>query len=169
MHWWISGPSTGPTGICWRNLDEDGLDVSLLDANRDADLIKADAGVAGGMFREEGDEFVAVCEAFRDGAPPVVAEFDLALVEPDIVAALFEVGLDAADEIFVGIAAVAEENAERMGRRRRSLSLVTLAATRRNLALLGANPELADLTQRLIALCTISGHCTFVAKADGVS
>ena len=94
-------------------LDEDGLDVSLFDANRDADLIEADAGVAGGMFREEGDEFVAARDPFRDGAPPVVAEFDLALIEPDIVSAFFKVGLNEADEILVAVVTVTEEDAER--------------------------------------------------------
>ena len=40
-------------------LDEDGLDVAALHADGDGDLIAADAGVAGGMLREEGDELVA--------------------------------------------------------------------------------------------------------------
>lgn len=33
-------------------------------------------------------------------------------VKPDIVAALFQVGVDAADEFFVGVVSVAEEDAE---------------------------------------------------------
>ena len=90
--------------------DEDGLDVALFDTNRDADLVEANAGVAGGMFREEGDEFVAAGDALGNGAPPVVAKLDLALVEPDIVPALFQVGLDAADEFLARVVAVAEED-----------------------------------------------------------
>ena len=45
--------------------------------------------------------------------PPFVAEFDLGLVEPDIVAAFFQISVNAADEFLVGIVAVAEEDAER--------------------------------------------------------
>ena len=93
-------------------LDEAALDVSALRADGDADFIEADAGIAGGMFREEGKEAVALRNAGRDGAPPVVAEGDVVFVKPDIVAALFQVSVDAADEFFVGVVSVAEEDAE---------------------------------------------------------
>ena len=66
-------------------LDEDGLDVAALHADGDGDLIEADAGVAGGMFREEGQHAVALQNAVGDGTPPFVAELDLGLVEPDVV------------------------------------------------------------------------------------
>ena len=72
-------------------LDEDGLNVAALHADGDGDFVEADAGVAGGMFREEGENAVAAGDAVGDGAPPVVAGFDLALVEPDIVPALFQI------------------------------------------------------------------------------
>ena len=62
------------------------------------------------MFREEGDEFVAARDAFGDGPPPVIAELDLAFVEPDIVPALFQIGFDACDQFLVGVVAVAEED-----------------------------------------------------------
>ena len=124
-------------------LDEDGLDVAALHADGYGDLIAADTGVAGGMFREEGDELVAPGYTFRDGMAPVIARLNLALVEANIVAALFKVGLDAADQFLVGIVAVAEENPEESGR---FLS--------RHLAVLRADPEMADLSQRLIALTT---------------
>ncbi len=91
-------------------LDKDGLDVATLHANGDGDFIKADAGIAGGMLREEGQDAVAAGDAIGDGAPPFVAELDLGLVEPDIVPALFQIGLDAADEFLVGVVAVAEED-----------------------------------------------------------
>ena len=70
-------------------LDEDGLDVAAFGADGDGDLVEADAGVTGGMLREEGQHAVALQNAVGDGAPPFVAELDLGLVEPDIVAALF--------------------------------------------------------------------------------
>jgi hypothetical protein len=40
------------------------------------------AGVAGGIFGEEGDEFVTAGDSFGDGAPPIVTELDRAFVEP---------------------------------------------------------------------------------------
>jgi hypothetical protein len=93
-------------------LDEDGLDVAAFGADGNGDLVKADAGVTGGILRKERHELVAARDALRDRAPPVVSEFDLALVEPDIVPTHFQVGLDAADELFVAIVAIAEENPE---------------------------------------------------------
>jgi len=62
------------------------------------------------MFREEGQYAVALQNAVGDGAPPFVAELDLVLVEPDFVPALFQVGLDAADQFLVAVVAVAEED-----------------------------------------------------------
>lgn len=73
-------------------------------------------GVAGGMFREEGQHPVAVHDALGDGAPPVKPALDLALVEPDVVSAFFEVGLDLPDKLFVAVVAVAEEDAHRRER-----------------------------------------------------
>ena len=66
------------------------------------------------MSREEGPSAVAARDAVGDRSPPVSAGSDLVLVEPDIVPALFQVGLDAADQFLVGIVAVAEEDAEGM-------------------------------------------------------
>ncbi len=40
----------------------------------------------------------------------VNTEFDLILIEPHIVAPLFQVGIDQADELLVGIMAVAEKD-----------------------------------------------------------
>lgn len=91
-------------------LDEDGLDVAAFHTDGDGDLIAADTWVAGGMFGEEGDELVAPRDSFRDRASPVVARLDLALVEPDVVPALFEVGFDTEDQLLVGVVAVAEED-----------------------------------------------------------
>jgi hypothetical protein len=93
-------------------LDEDGLDVPALHADGDGDFIKADAGVAGGMLREEGQHAVAAGDAVGDISPPIVAGLDLVLVEPDIVSTFFEVGLDVADEFLVGVVAIAEEDAK---------------------------------------------------------
>jgi hypothetical protein len=93
-------------------LDENGLDIPPFDANRDPDLVNADSGVSSGMFREEGEELLAARDAFGDGASPVVAEFDFALVEPDIVPALFEVELDAGRQLFFGVMPVTKEEAK---------------------------------------------------------
>lgn len=92
-------------------LDEDGLDVAAFHAYGDGNLITADAGVTGGMFREKGQDAVALQNAVGNGAPPLVAELDLVLVEPDIVSALCQVGFDAADKLFVAVVAIAEEDA----------------------------------------------------------
>jgi hypothetical protein len=54
---------------------------------------------------------MAVEDAVGDGAPPVVAGLDFVLVEPDIVAAMFQIGVDATDKFLVGVVAVAEEDA----------------------------------------------------------
>ena len=54
--------------------------------------------IASGIFREEGQHSVALQNAVGDGAVPHVAELDLVLVEPDILSALFQVGLDAAGQ-----------------------------------------------------------------------
>jgi hypothetical protein len=66
-----------------------------------------------GMLREEGQDAVALQNAVGDGAPPFVTELDLALVEPDVVPALFQISLDAADEFLVAVVAVTEKDAER--------------------------------------------------------
>lgn len=76
-------------------LYEDGLDVAALHADGESNLVEADAGVAGGVLREEGQHAAALQNTVGDGVPPIVAKLDLALIEPDIVAALFQVGLDA--------------------------------------------------------------------------
>lgn len=92
--------------------NEDGLDVASLHADGDGDLIAADTGVAGGMLREERQHPLARQNAVRDRPPPVVAGLDLVLVEPDIVAALFQISVNAAGQFFVRVLAVAEEDAE---------------------------------------------------------
>lgn len=115
-------------------LDEDGLDVAALHAQRDGDLFTAHAGVTGGMFGKEGKNTQAFQSSVGDLASPVVAEFDLVLVEPDVVPALFQIGLDAADEFLIGVVAVAEEDAER-GERflRRELEFAGVAKERRRI------------------------------------
>ena len=65
-------------------------------ADGDGGLVTADPGVAGRVFREEGRDAVALRSPVGEGAPPVVAELDLVLVEPDIVAWRFQVGLEEA-------------------------------------------------------------------------
>src|ERR1051325_228058 len=93
-------------------LDKYGLDVAALHSYGDGDFIAAHAGVAGGIFREEGQDAVALQNAVGDRVPPFVAELDLVLVEPDIVSALLQVGLDAADQLLVAVVAIAEEDAQ---------------------------------------------------------
>ena len=131
-------------------LDEVGLDVALFDANRDADFIEADAGVAGGMLGEERNELVAARDAFRDGAPPVVAELDLALVEPDGVPALFQVGLDATHELFVAVVPVAQKDSQRARHG-------TIDVDRLNGRMFRTDEEFADL---------LDGRSTFRANGN---
>jgi hypothetical protein len=57
-----------------------------------------------------------------------VPALDLALVEPDIMPAFFQVGFDAADKLFVAIVAVAEENAKRGERFGRSELVLAILA-----------------------------------------
>ena len=105
---------------------------------------------AGGILREEGDELVAVCYSVRDGAPPLIAELDLVLVEPDIVPALFQIGLNKSDQLFIIVVAIAEEDAERRD-----------GFLKRNLTMSWADPEIADICQRLAAFWTgvgFGGH-----------
>ena len=116
-------------------LDEDGLDVSALHANGDGNLIAADAGITGGVFREEGNELVAAGDAVGDPLPPVVACLDLILVEPDIVPAHFEIALDAMDEFLVLVVPVAEEEAERQWRSRLNRPLMPAVFADPDLAL----------------------------------
>ncbi|MCX5756934.1 MAG: hypothetical protein NTU83_00200, partial [Candidatus Hydrogenedentes bacterium] len=47
----------------------------------------------------------------RNRATPIVAELDLVFVEPDIMASLFQVELDAPHQFLVGVVPVAEEDA----------------------------------------------------------
>jgi len=61
---------------------------------------------------EKGEEPVALRDPGSDGSPPVVASHDIGLVEPDIVAALFQVGADTTNQFFVGVVALAEEDLE---------------------------------------------------------
>ena len=49
--------------------------------------------------------------ALSDSVPPVVARLDAGLVKPDIMAALLQVGMDAADQFLACVVAVAEEDA----------------------------------------------------------
>ena len=62
------------------------------------------------MFRQERDDPRAVQDAVSDGSAPVVAKLDLALVNPDIVAASFEIVPDTLDENRVVVVAVAKED-----------------------------------------------------------
>ena len=49
------------------------------------------------MLGEKRNNLLAVGDALGDGTPPVVAEFDLRLIEPDVMLALLQVGVDASD------------------------------------------------------------------------
>ena len=129
-------------------LDEDGLDVAAFDTDGDGDFVEADAGVAGGMLREERQHAVALQNAVGDGAPPFVAELDLALVEPDIVTAFFQVGLDAAHQLLIAVVAIAEEDPHG-----------GYGFFQRYLSMFGADPEFADLRQRLTAFRALNNIC----------
>ena len=86
---------------------------------------------------------VALDDPFSDFASPVVAELNLALVEPDIMPAPFQVGLNTKHQFFVAVMAIAEENAPA----EEWLGLGDLPMNR-------ANPEITGLRQRLLARWT---------------
>jgi|GEM_PF-4325778 len=52
-----------------------------------------------GFFLLNSSLLLAARDGLCDGAPPVVAEFYLALVEPDIVPALREIGLESGGRV----------------------------------------------------------------------
>jgi len=62
------------------------------------------------MSRKKGNDTLAVQNAIGNRAPPIVSELDLALVEPDFVSTLLQVGLDALHKFFVGIVSVAQKD-----------------------------------------------------------
>lgn len=66
------------------------------------------------MLGKKRKETVAMENAVSNGPSPVVTRTDVILVEPDVVPALFEVGLDAPDQFLIGVMPVAEENAHRL-------------------------------------------------------
>jgi len=65
-----------------------------------------------------------------------VPALDLALVKPNVVTASFKVGLDAANQLFVGVVAVAEKDAE---------SRESFLGG--DLAVLWTDPERADISE----------------------
>lgn len=62
------------------------------------------------------EEQVTMQNSVGDRAPPVVAEFDFALVEPKIVAALLQVGLDTEDQFLVSVVSATQGDAHRLDR-----------------------------------------------------
>lgn len=67
-------------------------------------------------------------DPLRDLSPPIVAEVDIVLIEPDVVAPLFQVALDAPNEFLIGVMAVAKKNAERKKLGRTRIRLFALLA-----------------------------------------
>jgi len=96
------------------------------------------------VFGKEGHDLLAVQNPIGNRPPPIIAELDLALIEPDIVPTIPQVCLDSADKVFVGIVSIAQEDP------RRGKGLFRL-----NLAVLGTCPKLPHLRQRLAALMAL--------------
>ena len=66
----------------------------------------------------------------HDGAPPLVTELDFVLVKPDITPAFFQISVYTANQLFVAIVTVTQEDAERFVR-----------FLKRDLSMLWTNPE----------------------------
>ena len=91
-------------------LHQDGGEVAVPHAERQRDLVEADAALAHRVARQEGEGDVGVGETVQDGAAPVVAGLDFGGVDPGRVAGGFQVAPDAQHQLGVGVVGVAEEH-----------------------------------------------------------
>jgi hypothetical protein len=91
-------------------LHKDGLDVSALYTYGNGYLVTTNARVAGGVLRKEGDDALAVQNAVRYRAAPIVTHLNLRPVKPDIVAPLLQVVPDTAGQFLVGVVSVAQKD-----------------------------------------------------------
>jgi hypothetical protein len=99
-------------------LDEDGEDLAeMLEGHRD--LVAADAGITGGVDGEKGHRHLRLMDAFRDFSTPILPSADPVVVDPDLMAARFKIGLEAVDQLAVVVVTVAEKDPERPRRPRR--------------------------------------------------
>jgi hypothetical protein len=98
-------------------------------------------GIAGGVFREEGQNPVATQYSFSYGASPFITKLDLVLVDPHIMSTFFEVGFYQANKFFVVVVAVGKKDSERGN----------WFGLCRNLSMFRTDPEITNFCKQLMA------------------
>jgi hypothetical protein len=64
------------------------------------------------VFRKERQNPVTAQNSIGNGTSPLISKLDFVLIKPNIMSAFFEVGFNHADELFIVVVAVTEEDAE---------------------------------------------------------